>query len=63
MFSGCSVRLDSKETELESSEKETSSSASKNTGLVLVPCGTSKCVSTAFLGCVDISKVPGCHLL
>ena len=55
MFSGCTVppdRLDSKETELRSSDQEASPSADKNTGVVLVPCA-----STA------ISGVPGCHLL
>ena len=38
MFSGCTVPPDSKETELGSSNQEASPSASKNTGVVLVPC-------------------------
>ena len=36
MFSGCTVPPDSKETELGSSNQETSQSAGKNTGIVLV---------------------------
>ena len=54
---------DSKETELESSNQEASPSAGKNTGIVLVPCCTWKCVPTAISDGVDISEVPGCHLL
>ena len=50
---------DSKETELRSSDKEASLSACKNTRLVLVPCCTWKCVSTAISGGVDISKAQG----
>ena len=38
VFSGCTVLSDSKETELGSSDQETSPSAGKNTGVVLVPC-------------------------
>ena len=63
MFSGCTVPPDSKETELGSSDQEASPSAGKNTGIVLVPCCTWKCVPTAISGGVDISKVPGCQLL
>ena len=37
MFSGCTVLLDSKETELESSNQEASPSTGKNTRIVLVP--------------------------
>ena len=59
MFSGCSVL----QLELGSSDQEASSSAGKNTGIVLVPCRTWKCVPTAISGGVDISEVPGCHLL
>ena len=51
----------SKETEPESSEQETSPSAGKNTGIILVPCYTWKCVLTAISGGVVISEVPGCH--
>ena len=63
MFSGCTVLLDSKEAELGSSGKEASPSAGKNTGIVLVACRALKCVPTAISGGVDISEVPGCHLL
>ena len=38
MFSGCTVSLDSKETELGSSDQEASPSAVKNSGVVLVSC-------------------------
>ena len=49
MFSGCSVLPDSREIELGSSDEEAFPSASKNIGVIS--------------GGVDISKVPGCHLL
>ena len=54
---------DSKETELGSSDLEAFPSACKNARVVLVPCRTWKCVPTAVSGGVDISEVPGCHLL
>ena len=54
---------DSKETELRSSNQEASPSASKNTRVVLGPCRAWKCVPTAISGGVDISEIPGCHLL
>ena len=60
MFPGCIVPPDSKETELGSSNQEPSSSAGKNTGVVLVPYSY---VPTAISRGVDISKVPKCHLL
>ena len=63
MFSGCNVLPDSRETELGSSNQEASPSASKNPGIVFVPCCAWKCVPTAVSGGVDISEVPGCHLL
>ena len=53
MFSGCTVPPDSKETKLGSSDQEASPSASKNF----------KCAPTAIFGGVDISEVPGFHLL
>ena len=56
-------RLLSKETKFGSSDQEVAPSAGKNTGIVSVPCGAWKCVPTAILGGVDISKVPRCHLL
>ena len=62
MFSGCTMLPDSKETKLGSSNQEASPSAGKNTGIVLVPCRTWKCVPTAISDGVDLSKVPGCHL-
>ena len=57
------MQPDSKETELGSSDQEASPPAGKNTGIVLLPCCTCKCVPTAISGGVDISKVPVCHLL
>ena len=62
MISGCTVPPDSNY-ELASSNKEASPSAGKDNGIFLVPCCTWKCVSIAISGGVDISKVPGCHLL
>ena len=63
MFSSCTVVPDSKKTELGSSNQETSPSAGKNTVVVLVPCHAWKCVATAISGGVDMSEVPGYHLL
>ena len=63
MFSGCTVLPDSKGTELGSNNQEVSPSAGKNTGIVLVPCCSWKCVPTAIYSDVDVSKVPGYHLL
>ena len=63
MFSGCTVAPDSKETKLGSSNQEASSSAGENNGIVLVPCLALKRVRTAISGSVNISEVPGCHLL
>ena len=54
---------DSRETELGSSDQEASPSAGKNIVIDLVPCCTWKCVPVAISGGVDISEVPGCHLL
>ena len=53
---------DIKETETGSSNQEASPPAGKNTRVVLVSCSP-KCVPTAISGGVDISEVPGCHLL
>ena len=63
MLSGCTVQPDSNETELGSSNQEASLSAGKNTEVVLVPYSILKCVPTAISSDVDISEVPGCHLL
>ena len=49
----------SKETKLGSSDQGDSPSVGKNTGVVLVPCCTWKCVPAAFFGGVDISNVSG----
>ena len=54
---------DSKEAQLGRSDQEAFPSAGNNTGVVLAPCRTWKCVPTAISGGVDISEVPGCHLL
>ena len=63
MFFGCTVSPDSRETKLGSSDQEASPSASKNTGVILVPCHAWKCVPIANSSGVDVSEVPGCHLL
>ena len=63
MFSGCTVPPDTKEAKLGSSDQEASPSAGKTTGIVLVPCCTWKCVLRAISGGVDISEIPGYHLL
>ena len=64
MCSGCTVPSDSKETKLGSSDQEASPSEGKTTRIVLVPCRAWKCVPTVPIsGGVDISEVPGCHLL
>ena len=49
--------------EVEVQNQEVFLSAGKNTEIVLVPCPTWKCVSTTISGGIDISEVPGCHLL
>ena len=54
---------DSKETQLGSNDQEASPSVGKNTGVVLGLCLAWKCVPTAISNGVDVSKVPGCHLL
>ena len=51
---------DSKKTELGSSDQQAFFSAGKNSGVVLVPCS---CNATAIFSVVDISELPGCHLL
>ena len=61
MFSGCTVLPDSKGTKLGSSNQEAYPSQGKNTGIVLVPYYTWKCVPTAISGAVDTSEVPECH--
>ena len=54
---------DCKETERGSGDQEASPSAGKNTWIVLVSCRAWKCVPIAISGGVDISEIPGCHLL
>ena len=63
MFSGCTVARNSKETERGSSNQESSPAADKNTKIVLVPCLCMEVHPAAISGGVDISKVPGCHLI
>ena len=63
MHSGGTVPPDSKYTELGSSDQEASPSTGKNIVIVLVSCREWKCVPAAISGCLDISEVPGCHLL
>ena len=63
MYSGCTVLPDSKETKCGSSDQEASPSESKNAKVVLLPCCGWKFVPTAISSSVDISNVPGCHLL
>ena len=63
MFSGYTVQSDSGEVELGSSNQEASLSAGEKNGAVLLPCCTRKCVPTAISNGVNISEVPGCHLL
>ena len=65
MFSACTVPPDSKETKLGIIAQETSPSAGKNTRVVLVPCSRMEVGSflPTIFGGVDISEVPGCHLL
>ena len=65
MFSACIVSPDSKETKLGISAQEASPSAGKNTRVLLVPCSRMELGSflPAIFGGVDISEVPGCHLL
>ena len=61
----CIVSPNSKEIKLGSSDQEVSPSAGKNTGVVLVLCSAWKRAwkPTAISSDVDISEVPGCHLL
>ena len=64
VFCSCTVvPPDSKETKLESSNQEASPSAGKSTGVVLLPCCAGKCVPRPISSVVNISEVPGCHLL
>ena len=63
MFFGCTVLPDSKETNLGSSYQEASPVADKSTGVVLVSCCGRKCVPAVYSSGVDISQVPGYHLL
>ena len=63
MFSGGHVLLDSKDTELGSNDQEASPSAVKKSGVVLVPRLRMEARPAATWGGVDISDVPGCHLL
>ena len=57
MFSGCALPPDSKETELGSSDQESSPSACIDTNVVLESCRVWKCVPTALYECVWIGIV------
>ena len=61
MFSGYTLLSDIQKTKRGISDQESSSSAGKNSGVVLVPCCTWKCVPKAISSGVDFSEVPGCH--
>ena len=63
MFSGYTVQADIKGSKLGRGNQEVFTLAGKNTEIVLVPCLTWECVFTASSGGMDISEVPGCHLL
>ena len=63
MLSGCTEQPDIKETKPGSSDRDISSRAGKNTGIVLVPRHIWKHVATAISHGVDISEGSGCHLL
>ena len=52
---GCTMPPDSKKIELGSSNQVASSSAGKNTGVILVPYRTYKCVTTAISSGLGIS--------
>ena len=54
---------DDKETKHGSNNQEASPSPGKNTGVVLVSYRACKSVPTAISSDVDISEIPGCHLL
>ena len=60
MLCSCTLLPYCKETKLGSRNQEASSSACKNTGVVLVTCHVWKCaLTTAISAGVDISKAPG----
>ena len=65
MFSDCTVPPDNKETELGSSDQEASQSVGKNTGgsFSAMFAHGSASLQLFPVVCVDISEVPGCHLL
>ena len=56
------VRRPSLEVATKSNQKD-SKLTGKNIGVALLLWRAWKCAFTAFSGCVDITKVPGCHLL
>ena len=63
VFSDCTVPSVIKDTKLGSSKKEAIPSLDKNNEMVSLPYPTWKCISIAISGGIDISKIPGCHLL
>ena len=62
ILSGYTMPPDNKETKHGSSDQEVSPSAAKNTGVVLLPCRTWKCIPTAISGDMNIPEVPGSNL-
>ena len=63
MFSGCTVPPDSKEIKLGNTCQEASLSPGKNARVVLLPCLWMEVHPYSYFSGVDISEVPGCHLL
>ena len=62
-YTCCTLLPGSKESEVGSSDQEASPSAGKNTRIVLVSCRAWEGVPTTISGGVDISEIPGCHML
>ena len=62
MFSGCTVPLNSKDTEFGTTEQEASSLSNIEIGVVLVPCPVWKHVPTVNCIGVDIPEVSLYHL-
>ena len=60
---GCTVPPDTKLNKLGNSDQEASPSECKNTGVVLGPCCTWKCVSAAISDFVIIWGISSCYLL
>ena len=63
MFSGCNVLPDNKETNLEVVTKRLLHQQVKILQEFQCHVRVWKCIPTATVGGVDVSEVPGCHLL